>query len=95
MEEVENIDGRLEDYLVLNDGAKIGRLDHIFKDLVGVEAQFVQIDNGRADLLIVTSPEFNDITLNKLKNLIHEKLGKRIEIKIIEVKELKKVKVVN
>ena len=91
--QVENIDGRLEDYLVLNDGAKIGRLDHIFKDLVEVvEAQFVQIDKGKADLLIVTSPEFNDITLNKLKNLIHEKLGKRIEIKIIEVKRIEKSK---
>ena len=37
---VKQIDGRLEDYVILRNGAKIGRLDHIFKDLIMVrEAQ--------------------------------------------------------
>ena len=43
MERVFKIDGRSEDYLLLNDGSKVGRLDQIFKDLVDiVEAQFIQ-----------------------------------------------------
>ena len=91
--EVNNIDGRSEDYLLLNDGAKIGRLDHIFKDLVEViEAQFVQINKGEAELFIVTSSQFSEISLKKLEDLIHEKLGTRIDIKITKVKRIQKSK---
>ena len=91
--EVDNIDGRSEDYLLLNDGAKIGRLDHIFKDLVEViEAQFVQINKGEAELFIVPSSQFSEISLKKLEDLIHEKLGTRIDIKITKVKRIQKSK---
>ena len=38
-----SIDGRKEDYIELVDGSRIGRLDHIFKDLIYVkEAQILQ-----------------------------------------------------
>jgi phenylacetate-CoA ligase len=51
---VERVDGRKEDYLILSSGARIGRLDHIFKDLVHVrEAQIRQREPGRAVFRIV------------------------------------------
>jgi phenylacetate-CoA ligase len=49
---VDRIDGRIEDYIVLKDGTKVGRLDHILKDMVAVrEAQFVQRIPGKLVLL--------------------------------------------
>ncbi len=45
---VASIDGRKEDYVVLRNGARVGRMDHIFKDMVTVrEAQIVQNEPGR------------------------------------------------
>lgn len=50
---VGSIDGRLDDYLVLSDGSRLGRLGPAFKDAVTVEvAQFVQRDAGSARLLL-------------------------------------------
>ncbi len=40
---VERIDGRQEDYVILKNGARLGRMDHIFKDLINIrEAQIYQ-----------------------------------------------------
>jgi len=40
---VASIDGRQEDYVVLRNGARLGRMDHIFKDMVNIrEAQIYQ-----------------------------------------------------
>lgn len=51
---VKNIDGRKEDYIILKNGAKVGRLDHIFKDLVNIrEAQLVQERPGEVIFRIV------------------------------------------
>jgi phenylacetate-CoA ligase len=48
------IDGREEDYVVLADGTRMGRLDHVFKDALTVrEAQIVQRDVGELTLRIV------------------------------------------
>lgn len=45
---IASIDGRDEDYVVLPSGARVGRLDHVFKDLDFVaEAQLVQHGDGR------------------------------------------------
>ncbi len=51
---VESVDGRMEDFLILPSGARIGRLDHIFKDMVRIrEAQICQREPGKAVFRIV------------------------------------------
>jgi len=50
---VEAIDGRLGDYVVRRDGSKVGRMDHILKDLVNIrEAQIVQDTPGRIQIRV-------------------------------------------
>jgi phenylacetate-coenzyme A ligase PaaK-like adenylate-forming protein len=51
---VERVDGRLEDYVVLQNGVRIGRMDHIFKDMVNVrEAQIHQKRRGEITIRVV------------------------------------------
>jgi phenylacetate-CoA ligase len=58
---VRNIEGRREDFLTLKNGTKIGRLDHIFKDLVNIkEAQIYQHSNYNIDFRIVKSENFSE-----------------------------------
>ena len=49
-----SVEGRFEDYIVLPDGTRIGRLDHVFKDAVKVlEAQIVQERNDEIVIRVV------------------------------------------
>lgn len=51
---IEAIDGRIEDYIVTPDGRRIGRMDHIAKDMVNVrECQIVQSEADRIEIRIV------------------------------------------
>lgn len=46
-----SVDGREEDYIVLPNGARLGRMDHVFKDLINIrEAQLYQ--NCPSELVI-------------------------------------------
>tara|TARA_Y100001968_G_scaffold307221_2_gene324822 strand:- start:4989 stop:6413 length:1425 start_codon:yes stop_codon:yes gene_type:complete len=89
---VEKIDGREEDYLVLKDGCKVGRLDHIFKDLHNVvEAQFIQHEKGKADLLVVFAKgEIVSKSLNTLHEKLQKYLSNRIDINIIQTESIQK-----
>jgi phenylacetate-CoA ligase len=56
---IERIDGRQEDYVIRPDGARLGRLDHIFKDFSAVrEAQIVQPAPGRVILRVVRGQHY-------------------------------------
>jgi phenylacetate-CoA ligase len=56
---IDAIDGRREDYVVLPNGALVGRLDHIFKDQVRVrEAQIYQPDVSCVVLRLVGARDF-------------------------------------
>ena len=91
--EVNSIDGRSEDYILLKDGSMAGRLDQLLKDLVDiVEAQFVQNEPGKVDLFIVTSLNFKKNSLDKLKNLIYEKFSDRLQLNIHKVNKIKRSK---
>lgn len=74
---VKEILGRDEDYLILKDGTKIGRLDHIFKDMIEVdEAQIFQKEKGKAFFKIVKGKNYNNKSESRLISEIREKLGK-------------------
>ncbi|MFZ4596455.1 MAG: hypothetical protein ACOYOF_19530, partial [Verrucomicrobiaceae bacterium] len=78
-----SIDGRQEDYVVLPSGAVIGRLDHIFKDMISVrEAQVYQPSRGRIVFRVVRSPSYNDADEKELMRSARQRLGGEVEIKI-------------
>ncbi len=55
------LDGRNEDYVVLSNGARLGRMDHIFKDMVNIrEAQIYQSVPGEFTLRVVRGPWYRN-----------------------------------
>ena len=55
--EVISLDGRSEDYLLMPDGTKIGKLDHVFKDTLHFqEAQIYQFSDYSVSLRVVGEP---------------------------------------
>lgn len=89
-----SIDGRQEDYITLPNGVKLGRLDHIFKDLTDVqEAQIYQPDQNNVMLRIVKAPNYDlnhqeELVLNETK----KRLGKEIVISIEYLKQIPRTK---
>lgn len=78
---IRSIDGRSEDYLTLVDGAKIGRLDHIFKDMTNIkECQFIQDNLETVTLRIVKGAFYTDADEIRLSAEIEKRIGDRIEI---------------
>jgi phenylacetate-CoA ligase len=58
---VEEIDGRLEDYVIRRDGSRVGRMDHVFKDLVNIrESQIVQDRPGEIVIRVVRGPAYTE-----------------------------------
>ena len=73
---VRSIDGRVEDYIVTPDGRLIGRLDHIFKNMVHVrEAQIVQEENGAVVLRVVRSEAYTERDEEALLSEARRRLG--------------------
>lgn len=90
---ISEIIGRNEDFITLNDGRKIGRLDHIFKDSFAVvECQFIQKEKGKSELLIVKSKEYKQSDENKIIKNIQQKLGFDFEVEIKYVQTIPKSK---
>jgi phenylacetate-CoA ligase len=76
---ISQIDGRIEDYIVLNDGTMLGRLDHIFKDMVRIrEAQIVQNRPGQIEIKVVKGINYETGD----ENLLIKEIEKRCEEKI-------------
>lgn len=89
---IKAIDGREEDYIKLYDGTKIGRLDHIFKDMIGVrEAQIRQKVKGEIEVRIVKTSLFSTKQERLLKNNIKNYLGD-IKFKILCVEKIPRTK---
>jgi phenylacetate-CoA ligase len=85
------VDGRQEDYVVLKTGARLGRLDHVFKDMVRIrEAQIYQKDAGAITLRIAPAGGF---TVDDEVDLLHQtrkRVGDDIEITIQYVDRLER-----
>ncbi|WP_259246559.1 hypothetical protein [Salinibacter ruber] len=81
---VEQIHGHKEDYVVTPSGARIGRLDHIFRDMVEVRnAQIYQPERGRVVLRVVKGqgydvPDSEEPLLKEAR----KRLGKDIDIDV-------------
>jgi phenylacetate-CoA ligase len=80
---VHSIDGRVEDYVVLPDGRRLGRLDHVFKDVVNVhEAQIVQRAVGELILRIVRGTRYTPNDEHEILGAMAERIGPETMIRI-------------
>ncbi|ACV67687.1 phenylacetate--CoA ligase family protein [Desulfohalobium retbaense] len=91
---VKCIDGRKEDYVSLPSGAKVGRLDHIFKDMININAAQIYQPNVE-DIVIRVVPGKNFNRKRDEKDILSEtrkRLGNEISISFEYVSELPKTK---
>ncbi len=80
---VRSIDGRIEDYVVTPDGRRIGRCDHIFKDMVNVkECQIYQEDPGTVVFRVVRGSRYTETDARKLLSEARARLGTEIHIQV-------------
>lgn len=80
---IKNIDGRMEDYIVLQNGAKLGRMDHIFKDMTAIrEAQLYQKKPGQIEISIVKGKDYRSIDEARLLREFRKRVGRKTELKI-------------
>lgn len=86
---VDSIDGRKEDYVVLPNGARLGRLDHIFKDLTWIrEAQIYQPERETIIFKIVKREGYGPEMERRLLDEAHKRLGQEVAIKVEYVSSL-------
>jgi len=80
---LDRVDGRQEDYVVLPGGARLGRLDHIFKDLDAVrEAQIVQPEAGRVVLRVVRTQHYTAVDEQRLLAEARARLGEKMRLEV-------------
>ncbi len=88
---VERIDGRQEDYVILRDGTRVGRMDHIFKDMVRVrEAQVYQARPGEIVYRIVRGEGYGPDDERRLLAETALRLGEQVSVQIEYVNRIER-----
>jgi phenylacetate-CoA ligase len=88
---VTRLDGRKEDYVVLKNGARLGRMDHIFKDAVHIrEAQIYQRQQGEITIRIVRSNQYTREDEVQLLNEMQKRVGELADISFEYVEKLER-----
>jgi phenylacetate-CoA ligase len=78
---VDSLLGRVEDYVVRPNGARVGRLDHIFKDAETVsEGQLYQPSRERVVVRIVPREDYTDRTEAQIRSKTRDRLGADINV---------------
>lgn len=88
-----SIDGRKEDYISLPNGVKLGRLDHIFKDLVNIqEAQIYQKSISEIEFRIVKGQFYSIADEQLLWSEIRSRITDSIKITISYVDKISRTR---
>jgi phenylacetate-CoA ligase len=78
-----DIDGRIEDYVLTNEGRLVGRLDHAFKGRFDVaEAQILQEKHGALTIKVVPSSSYNSGSEASLRRGMRKLVGSSMHIDI-------------
>ena len=85
-EGIREIIGRQDDMIVTPDGRKIGRVDHIFKGIVGIrECQVVQEAPDLVRLLIVADLAFDEEQERRVRHNARSRLGDAVQVHMVRV----------
>lgn len=88
---VASIDGRQEDYVVLKNGARLGRMDHIFKNMVNIrEAQIYQNTPGKIVIYVVRGDRYLKDDEATLLQETRKRVGEETVIAIKYVAKLRR-----
>jgi len=88
---VASVDGRLEDYIILRNGARLGRMDHIFKDMMNIrEAQIYQKRPGEIIIRVVRGRNYTNADEVMLLHETRKRVGDEADIFIEYVEELER-----
>lgn len=80
---VASIDGRMEDYVILKNGARLGRMDHILKHMTTVrEAQIVQERPGAITIRVVRGAQYSDMDEVALLRATYQRVGHDTDVVI-------------
>jgi phenylacetate-CoA ligase len=78
---LEQVEGRIEDYIITPDGRRVGRMDHVFKEALEVkEAQILQRSPNRIIVRFVPRPGFGPAAERQLDRAFRTRLGNDIDI---------------
>jgi phenylacetate-CoA ligase len=87
--QLHRVDGRLDDYIEMPDGRRIGRLDHIFKGVSGlVEAQIVQDRLEHCIIKAVFSGSPTEEQFQLLKENFEARTASKIKVDILKVNQI-------
>jgi phenylacetate-CoA ligase len=82
-QQLETINGRVDDYIETPDGRKIGRIDHIFKGLNGVsEAQVIQDDLDHCTIKLITPSALPEAEMEALKHNFSARTGGKLRLTV-------------
>jgi phenylacetate-CoA ligase len=88
---VAGIDGRLEDYIILRNGTKLGRLDHLFKDMINIrEAQIRQRSRGELLIRVVPGDHYTDADERTLQRETRLRVGDNVDIEVERVEKIER-----
>lgn len=80
---INQVDGRKEDYILLSNGVRLGRMDHIFKDMTSVkEAQLYQDRPGSITVRIVKNVSYTDNDERCLISEFRKRVGNKADFKV-------------
>ena len=80
---VTSLDGRSEDYVILKDGTKFGKLDSVFKDITGIAgAQIRQTTPGSVTVIVRPGNAFSPEDVKQVRRNLLERLGEDADIAI-------------
>ena len=90
---VKSIDGRIEDYVLTPDGRRIGRTDHIFKDMINIkECQICQDEPSSVVFRIVRGAKYTNEDERLLLYEARKRLGNELKIHISYVEKIERTK---
>lgn len=88
---IEKIIGRIDDYIITPDGKNVGRLDPVFKSTENiVEAQIIQEEKEKINLLIVPASNFSQKDADKIIRNLRSRIGKEMIVSLHKVANIKR-----
>ncbi len=90
---IDYIIGRIEDYVITSDNRKIGRLDHLFKDTMGIkEAQIIQDEISSITIKYVKDASFTNKDIELVQKECYLRFGSSMKVDLMEVNFLERTK---
>jgi phenylacetate-CoA ligase len=81
---VENLEGRMDDYLYTGERGFIGRIDPVFKGVQHVvESQIVQESLDLIRVLYVPTSSFTTVDLSRLESNLRARIGQQVGLEFV------------